>query len=126
MLSEKIVAVLAALPYQSDAEWEVNILPFGSIYWKDEMPAIDDLFDRPDDMALIFAVFGMRLRLWDGEVLNDQDQRLWDAVKHEVPDWALFKRLSLSDEQRIAREQAERQVRQEFEFLGADHDRAQG
>ena len=51
MLSETVVAVLSALLHQSDAEWEVNILPFGSIFWKDEMPAMGDLFDRPEDMA---------------------------------------------------------------------------
>lgn len=62
MLSEKIVAVIASLSYQPDAEWEVNILPFGSIYWKDEMPAIGDLFDKPDDMAILFKMFGMRIK----------------------------------------------------------------
>jgi hypothetical protein len=124
MLSKKIVAVLAALPYQPDAEWEVNILPFGSIYWKDEMPAIGDLFDRLEDMAIIHAMFGMRLKIWDDEALNTQDQELWDAVKYQVPHWALFKRLSLTDEQRIAREKAERQVEQEFESIGPEHNEA--
>ena len=28
-------------------------------------------------MLIIHAMFGIRLRLWDGEVLNAQDQRLW-------------------------------------------------
>src|ERR1700728_3279372 len=70
MLNENIVAVLAALPFQPDAEWGVNILPFGSISWKDEMPAIADLFDRPEDMAIVHAMFGMRLKSWDGEELN--------------------------------------------------------
>jgi hypothetical protein len=124
MLSEKIVAVLAALPYQPDAEWAVNFLPFGSVYWKDEMPAIADLFDRPEDMGIVHAMFGMRLRIWDGEALDNRDQELWDDVKRQVPEWALFKRLSLTDEQRLAREKAERQVEQEFESLGSKHDGA--
>jgi hypothetical protein len=63
MLSEKAVALLAALAYRADADWEVNLLPFGSIYWNDEMPAIRDLFDRPDDMLIIHAMFGIRLKL---------------------------------------------------------------
>ena len=124
MLSEKIVAVLAALRYQPDAEWEVNILPFGSIFWKDEMPAVADLFDRPDDMAVIHAMFGMRLKMWDGVALDAQDQGLWDAVKRQVPQWALFERLCLTDDQRLAREKAERQVEQEFESIGPEHDGA--
>jgi hypothetical protein len=114
MLTERIVAVLAALPYQPGADWEVNVLPFGSIVWKDEMPAIGDLFDHPEDMAIIHAMFDMRLKIWDGEALNVQEQELWDAVKRQVPYWALFKRLNLPDEQRLARKKAERQVELAF------------
>jgi hypothetical protein len=76
MFSERMVRVLSALPFRPDAEWEVNILPFGSIYWKDEMPAIGDVFDKVDDMVIIFKMFGIRLKLWDGEVLNIQERQL--------------------------------------------------
>jgi hypothetical protein len=114
MLSEKAVAVIAALQYRPDADWGVNFLPFGSIYWNDEIPAAADLFDRPDDMSIVFAMFGMRLKLWDGEVFNFHEQELWDAVGRQVPHWALFKRLSLSDEQKLARESAEQQVERSF------------
>ena len=126
MLSKKMVSVLSALTFKPDAEWEVNILPFGSVYWKDEMPAIGDLFDKPDDMAIIFKIFGMRIKLWDGDALNPEDQRLWNAVKDQVPNWAVFMRLSLSEEQRLARQKAERQVELEFESLGSDPDAVQG
>jgi hypothetical protein len=120
MLADKTVAVLAKLAYQPDTEWEVNILPFGSIFWKDEMPAIVDLVDRPDDMVIIHQMFGMRLKIWDGEALTAQEKELWDAVERQVPNWALFKRLILSAEQKLARQQAERQVEQEFESLSGD------
>lgn len=120
MLTDKTVAVLAKLAYQPEAEWEVNILPFGSIFWKDEMPAIADIFDQPEDMSIIHQMFAIRLNVWDGEALNAQDTELWDGVRTQVPHWALFKRLTLSDEQKLAREQAERQVEQEFESLSTD------
>ena len=126
MLSEKIVAAISTLSYQSDAEWEVNILPFGSVYWKDEMPSIGELFDKPDDMAVIFKIFGMRIQLWDGKPLDSEEQQLWDAVRHQVPNWPLFKRLDLSEAQRVARQEAERQVEEEFESLGSDPDSAVG
>ena len=124
MLSAKIVGLLASRRYQPDAEWEVNILPFGSIFWTDEMPAITDLFDRPDDMAVIHAMFGIRLKMWDGVALDTQDQQLWDSVKRQVPQWALFERLILTDEQRLAREKAVRQVEQEFESIGPEQEGA--
>jgi len=116
MLSEKAAVALEALKYRSDADWEVNILPFGSIYWSDEMPAIAEIAVLPDDTSTIFAMFGMRLTLWDGEALSARDQELWDAVQRRVPNWALFRRLSLSNEQRFAREKAEQQVEREFQF----------
>src|SRR5258708_39657928 len=109
MLSEKAVALLVALPYRPDAGWGVNILPFGSIYWEDEMPSLRDLSDE-QDLLIIHAMFGMRLKLWDREVLDAQDQRLWDAVRSQVPHWALFHRLTLNEEQKQAREKTERQV----------------
>jgi hypothetical protein len=124
MLSKNAVALLAALPYRPDAEWGVNILPFGSIYWKDEMPPLADLIDKQDDMLIIHAMFGIRLKLWDHEVMNVEDQQLWDAVKSQVPRWALFHRLNLNEEQIRARKEAEQQVEREFEGLSDDSDNA--
>lgn len=115
MLSEKVIALLAALPYRADADWSVNILPFGSIYWNDEMPAIAELVDTPEQMLIVHAMFGMRLKIWDGETLDPQARQLWDGVRGQVPNWALFQRLSLSDEQKLARAEAEKQVEQAFE-----------
>lgn len=124
MLSKRIAAVLYALSYQPDAEWEVNILPFGSIYWKDEMPDLRDMLDVKDAMT-VNRMFEIRMQLWDNEVLDAEDRQLWDAVKLQVPNWPLFRRLSLSDEQRAARAKAEQQVQQEFESLGASLDEAE-
>ena len=124
MLSEKAVALLANLAYRPNAEWQVNILPFGSVYWMDEMPLIDALLAKPDDMLIITTMFGISMKLWDGEALNAQDQRFWDAVKDQVPHWALFRRLNLNDEQKQARREAERQVEEEFESLSDDTDDA--
>jgi len=42
---------------------------------------------------------------WGGQVLDDQEQRLWDAVRAQVPQWPLFTRLRLSVERKVAREQ---------------------
>ena len=122
MLSEKAVALLAVLPYRPDAKWAVNILPFGSIYWEDEMPLLADLLDKQQDMSIIHGMFGVRLKLWDGQALDTQDQQLWDAVKRQVPQWALFHRLNLNDEQKHARQEAEDQIAREFESWSDDPD----
>jgi hypothetical protein len=57
-------------------------------------------------------------------VLTAEDQRLWDAVKSQVPYWALFRRLNLSEEQKQARKEAEWQVEREFESLSDGSDNA--
>jgi len=115
MLSEKTVKALTNLKYRSDSDWSVNILPFGSIFWHDEMLKMADLLEQEGDSLIIHRMFAIRIKIWDGEVLDDQERKIWDSVKLQLPDWALFKRLTLSPEQKLAREQAERQVEQAFE-----------
>jgi hypothetical protein len=116
-LSEKALSMLTALRYDPSASWGVNIVPFGSIFWLDEMPSMAELFDSAGDTSLIHSMFALRVKLWDGQALNAEDQKLWDSVKAQVPDWPFFKRLELSSEQKQAREQAELQVLQAFESL---------
>ena len=95
----------------------MNMLPFGSIFWLDEMPSMAELFENTNDAFLIHSMFGLRLKLWDGQTLDADEQQLWDSVKAQVPEWPFFKRLSLSTEQQQAREQAELQVQHAFESL---------
>ena len=116
-LSEKAVSMLTALQYEPGAAWGVNVVPFGSVFWLDEMPSMAELSESTDDTFLIHSMFGLRLKLWDGQALNAEDQQLWDSVKAQVPEWPLFKRLCLSSEQKQAREQAELQVQHAFESL---------
>lgn len=113
-LSEKAVSMLTALEYEPGAAWGVNILPFGSIFWLDEVPSRVGLFENTDDSFLINSMFGLRLKLWDGQRLDANDQQLWDSVQAQVPEWPFFKRLCLSSAQKQAREQAELQVEQAF------------
>jgi hypothetical protein len=62
----------------------------GSIFWLDEMPSMAELFESTEDSFLIHSMFALRLKLWDGQALNADDQRLWDCVKSQVPGWAFF------------------------------------
>jgi hypothetical protein len=95
----------------------VNVIPFGTVFWLDEMPSMAELFENTGDKFLIHSMFGLRLKLWDGQALSAEEQQLWDSVKTQVPEWPFFKRLHLSSEQKQAREQAEMQVLQAFDSL---------
>ena len=116
-LSEKAVSMLTLLQHEPSAAWGVNIVPFGSIFWLDEMPSMAELFENSNDTFLIHSIFALRLKLWDGHALDANEQQLWDSVKAQVPEWPLFKRLCLSSEQKQAREQAELEVQNAFESL---------
>jgi ribonucleotide reductase alpha subunit len=123
MLSDIAVQALSVLSYRSDAKWKVNLLPFGSIYWEDEMPDIRKFVEfREEDSEQILRMFSIRLRLWEGDLLCLDDQQLWDSLRSQVPDWALFARLRLTDQQKEAQKEAERQVELEFETGFGDRD----
>jgi len=119
MLSERMAARLSTLQYRADAECLICIEPLQGIYWNDEMP-MDDLFWLEpwdwEEMRMVFQMFEIRRQLWDGTILKAWDRQLWDAVLRQVPDWPLFKRLSLTDEQRAERQKGEWELQQEFEY----------
>ena len=118
MLSETAAKILSTLAYQPSAQWLVNVLPFGSVYWADEMPDIRQLVHcRKQDRVDILRMFSIRLDLWDGRALSDDDKELWDLVRAQAPTWPLFRRLELTSEIKLARAAAEHQVTQEFDSL---------
>lgn len=123
MLTHKTLAILSTLTYRPDAQRGVSILPLGSIYWDDELPKMHNFVGFPEaDRVQVLRVFAIRLKLWDHEALSDDDRELWDSVRSAAPEWAIFRRLDLSPDDRRAREEAERACASEFEeFLaGAD------
>jgi hypothetical protein len=123
MLSETAVKELAGLAFKADAEWMVNVLPFGSVYWADEMPDIRQLVHcQEQDRKEILQTFSIRLKVWDGKVLSDDETRLWESMRDQVPSWPLFRRLKLTEDHAVARRKAEKQVAQEFEALSDDPD----
>ena len=123
MLSETAVKELAGLAYKADAEWLVNVIPFGSVYWPDEMPDIRQLVHcQEQDRKEILQMFSIRLKVWDGKVLSDDETRLWESMRDQVPSWPLFRRLKLTEDHMVAGRKAETQVSQEFEGLSDDAD----
>jgi hypothetical protein len=112
MLSERMVARLSALQYRADAKWGVSIEPYSGIYWFDEMPETEPSEDW-EEMGMVFRMFWIRQQLWNSTVLTASDRQLWDAVLRLVPDWPLFKRVSLTNEQKAAWQEVERERQEE-------------
>src|SRR5215475_7474454 len=123
MLSEKTLAHLSTLTYRADAKRQVCILPLGSIYWENELPQVQKFaaFPEPDRNEVLRA-FAIRMRLWDRQSLSDHDRQFWDSVRSAVPNWAIFHRLDLSDDDRRAREETEQACAKELEEFLAEAD----
>jgi hypothetical protein len=123
MLSEQTLSHLSALTYHADARRQVCILPLGSIYWDDELPQMGKFAAFPEpDRNEILRVFAIRLKAWDRQVLSDEDRQFWEIMRSAAPNWAIFRRLDLSDADRREREEIERACAKEFEEFLASAD----
>jgi len=123
MLNEETARFLRTLKYRADSKRQISILPLGSIYWDDELPKLGTLgvFAEPEWNEVVRA-FAIRMKLWDHQVLEDSDREFWEALQSAAPDWALFRRLELSEEDRKARVEAEENCAKEMQELLASAD----
>jgi hypothetical protein len=119
-LSPALVDYLSAMHYRPEAARLESILPLGGIYWADELDfaSMKGLSDA--DRDTLFRVVALRMKIWDCEALDAEDQAFWDAAQCAVPAWALFRRLSLSDDDRRAHQHAFSQVVEFFEAMKSE------
>jgi hypothetical protein len=125
-MRESTIALLNSLRFRADAKRKVCLIPLGSIYWEDEMPDLLDLVKLDaDEQNAIWRLFGIRFKIWDGERLSADDAEFWEAARSEVSDWALFRRVTLSADDREARAKAESDVEREFAALFGSADQVE-
>ena len=78
-------------------------LPLGSIYFSDELPE-NLLPGRIADYLQVMRILGIRVNLWNGLALSDDDQAFWQDAQQQFPNWPVFQRIALTPEQRRAHE----------------------
>jgi hypothetical protein len=123
MLSQTAIDFLSPLTYQVNAKRQFCFLPLGGIYWEDEIPDHRALLNLPErERNMVYRLFSIRFKIWNGEKLSAGDQNYWDEARMQVPKYALFQRLRLSDEDRQAQETVERELLKGFDELIADAD----
>jgi hypothetical protein len=123
MLSQTTLQYLSTLTYRSDAKRWANLLPLGTICWDDEMPEMRRRVRFPeDDQGTIDRLFAIRLKMWRGEETSEEDELLWEHVRSQVPDWAIFHRLKLSADDQLERIDVEQACAAEFESFLAEAD----
>ena len=108
MLSENTVALLSSLTYRPDAERMCSLTDLGGIFWQDELPKDARLYDLLEQERLsVYRLFLIRYRLWYGKVLSAEERCFWDAARKQVPEYALFRRLTVSADDMEAQREAE-------------------
>jgi hypothetical protein len=123
MLSEGARNYLRPLAFNPSAERQSCIIPMGGIYWSDEIPDFQALLDVPEsDRNQVYRLFAIRFKLWAGEELSDADQFFWNAAQQAVPEYPVFHRIRISEEDRAAQAAVEQETIAGFEtlFSGAD------
>jgi hypothetical protein len=100
-LSDELVRALSEMRFRVEAERRISYMPLGSIYWTDEISeAIDDLFEDGNEarLAPLLRLFAIRGAIWTGAELSEADGTFWDAARAQMPNYALFHRLEVSDD----------------------------
>jgi len=123
MLTDGALKYLHSLTFNPCAERLSCMIPMGGIYWSDEIPDFHVLMNVPEsDRKQIYRLFAIRFRLWAGEQLTDDDQSYWSATQRLVPNYPVFHRVQISDDDRAAQAAAEQDAMAGFEALfgGAD------
>jgi hypothetical protein len=99
MLSKEALAYLASRTYRADAVRQINFIPLTGIYWEDEFPVFGGNKILPEeDFSQVMQMFKLRAALWKGKELREKQKEFWDGVYATVPQWALFKRMKVSEE----------------------------
>jgi hypothetical protein len=124
VLTEAVADVLNRLTLRPDAarSW-ILFIGDGSIFWRDEMPdfATKRKFSTVEH-KMVDRLFEIRRKIWSGAELSAEDEGFWEAARLEAPKWALYQRLSLSDDDREYIRQVEEEAEKAFEMLCAEAD----
>jgi hypothetical protein len=124
MLSDAAAALLRKCRFRADAQYRICSIPLQGIFWGDEMPDLPDFYKLSrDEQNTVWRLFGIRKKVWDGKELSDDESSLWESARAKAPEWALFHRLVLSDEERVARREMEQQAWEENREFFARADR---
>lgn len=109
MFSDDAARKIHALTFDPQAERLISFLPLGSIFWRDELPQLQFLaFAEGADRDLMLRLFSIRIQYWNTNTMTSENQLIWREAQQRFPDWAFFRRLNLTVEDKQAHEEAQR------------------
>jgi hypothetical protein len=123
MLSPEAVALLNGWRFRADAPYRMNIMPFASIYWADELNVFEVVKLPESERNQIWLLFGIRSKIWNRKELSPDETVYWNEARAQLPEWALFERIELSTEDNEARLQMDKEIQLELQDFFKDADR---
>ncbi len=116
--NDPLIVAIQGLRFDPNATIRALIQPVATIYWSDEMPKDIELraFRRPA-LSFVWSILGIRKRLWATGQIDDAHLRHWTTAQAVMPEWPLFRRLTLSPEEVESQQAAEEELGEVFEYL---------
>ena len=131
-LSEETAQKIRELVLDPHAEVISCAIPLGSILWSDEIPYGDfstflkeiGVLRKPD-FDEIMKLFTIGVNYWNDGMMSDDDKDYWEEAHKEYPDWPIFQRKELTDEQRWAHNDVQEETADAFLDLMSRADEAE-
>lgn len=123
MLSSRAHEYLSGLRFDPCAERRWCNIPLGGIYWSDEIPDFKELHRfSEEDRQGIYRLFSIRFQLWSGARLSAEDDIFWCYCERAYPECPIFRRTTLTPDDRKAQDECEAETIKAFDALfgGAD------
>lgn len=118
MLSGNAANIIQALAFDAHAETIHCLLPLGSIFWSDELPSLRFLaFNDAADRNAVMRLFAIRINYWNTGEMRPEDKSFWDAAQKQFPNWALFRRMHLTEAERLKHEKVQKQAEDFFDVI---------
>jgi hypothetical protein len=106
MLTEYTIVRLSALRHDPQAKMRACWMPIGGIVWDDEID-FEKLGNWPTfDMVQIVRMFELRVHVWKHEPLSEDERKFWNEIHSQLPTWAFFQRLTITDKEQQAQDYA--------------------
>jgi hypothetical protein len=110
-LTEETIQMIRNLSFDPNAKIN-RISGVIGMTWSDEVPndGFGSLFIE-QNRGQIVRLFLIRMKYWDKGTMSQEDQLYWREAQRQFPDWPLFRRLELNEEERRAYDTASEDIK---------------
>jgi hypothetical protein len=110
VLHNSLFEYLSLRAYRAEAQQKMMMMPYCGIFWDDELDLRGLMHMSDEDRRYAFRLFEIRLSIWKGTPLAEDDEQIWNEALTRVPAFALFRRLSVSEDDLRKQDECERDM----------------